>query len=158
MVAVLFVCLGNICRSPAAEGVLRNIVSKDTKFVDVTVESCGMGDWHIGHLPDERMRDAAKTRGIVLSSRARQFQSDFFDHYDYILASDNEVLNSLYYHAKSPAQKSKIHLMTSFSPTYKGQEIPDPYYLGTSAFDLVLDMLEDCCEGLLKDIEKNKPQ
>lgn len=154
MVAVLFVCLGNICRSPAAEGVLRHLAAKDQQFSDLVVESCGVGDWHLGHLPDERMRDAAKLRGIALTSRARQFKSDFFEKYDYILVSDKEVLNHLYYHAKDPAYKSKIHLMTQFSSSYKGQEIPDPYYLGSSAFDLVLDMLEDSCEGLLAHIAK----
>lgn len=154
MVAVLFVCLGNICRSPAAEGVLKHMAAKDG--VDLVVESCGMGDWHIGHLPDERMRDASMTRGIVLSSKARQFQRSFFDRFDYILVSDHEVLNHLYRYADDPGHKAKIHLMTAFSPSYKGQEIPDPYYLGSAAFDLVLDMLEDSCEGLLKAIEKKQ--
>lgn len=156
MVAVLFVCLGNICRSPAAEGVLRHMAAKDARFSELRVESCGMGAWHLGHLPDERMRDAAKIRGVALASRARQFKPDFFDQYDYILASDKEVLNQLFYHAQDANQKSKIHLMTNFSSLYKGQEIPDPYYHGSSAFDLVLDMLEDSCEGLLNHIVKKQ--
>lgn len=150
MVAVLFVCLGNICRSPAAEGILRHVAQKDPLFQDITIRSCGIGDWHIGQLPDERMREAAKTRGITLTSRAAQFQPEFLDEYDYILAADHEVLKGLYQVAKNPEHKSKIQLITAFSGSYRGQEIPDPYCAGIAAFDLVLDMLEDSCEGFLE--------
>ncbi len=158
MTAILFVCLGNICRSPAAEGVLRHLVSEKLDDQKLRIESCGVGDWHLGHLPDERMRDAAKTRGIILSSRAKQFQREYFDEFDYILAADKEVLNSLYKYAKEPHQKAKIHLITAFSKSYRDQEIPDPYYQGYSAFDLVLDMLEDSCEGLLQKITQSQTE
>lgn len=153
MPSVLFVCLGNICRSPAAEGLLRHLHSKRQKDLDLHIESCGIGDWHLGHLPDERMRDAAKARGIILSSRAQQFKPVHFERFDYILAADKEVMSDLYYFAKTPEHKAKIHLITDFSGTYSGQEIPDPYYEGGLAFELVLDMLEDSCEGLLSHID-----
>lgn len=154
MPSVLFVCLGNICRSPAAEGILR--ATAEIQGVDLHVESCGIGDWHIGQLPDERMRDAAKARGVILSNRAQQFKPNFFDRFDYILAADKEVQNDLYYFAKTPEQKAKIHLITDFSGSYSGEEIPDPYYLGEGAFETVLDMLEDSCNGLIEHMRKQK--
>lgn len=154
MISVLFVCLGNICRSPAAEGVLRHLVTKAGKKDQFHIQSCGIGDWHIGHLPDERMRHSAESRGLVLSSRAQQFKLKFFDSFDYIFASDHEVLNALYQHAKTPAQKAKVHLMTVYSHSYRDQEIPDPYYLGEGDFEVVLDMLEDSCEGFLEHLNK----
>lgn len=152
MASVMFVCLGNICRSPAAEGMLRHLAAKSN--LDIEVRSSGMGDWHIGHFPDERMRDASKARGITLSMRAQKFHPKFFDEFDYILAADKEVLRDLYRVATNPEHKAKIHMITAFSPVYKDEEIPDPYYQGNGAFNLVLDMLEDSCEGLIEEIRK----
>ncbi len=152
MPSVMFVCLGNICRSPAAEGMLRQMAAKTN--LDIEVRSSGMGDWHIGHFPDERMRDAAKARGMTLSMRAQQFQPHFFEEFDYILAADKEVLRDLHRLALTPEAKAKIHMITAFSPSYKDEEIPDPYYQGEGAFNLVLDMLEDSCEGLIEEIRK----
>lgn len=149
MPSVMFVCLGNICRSPAAEGLLRHIALRDPIGEVLYIESSGLGDWHIGQLPDERMRVAAKNRGIVLSSRAQQFKHAFLDRFDLILAADNQILKDLYQYAKTPDHKAKIHLITNFSSSYQGQEIPDPYYQGEAGFELVLDMIEDSCEGLL---------
>jgi protein-tyrosine phosphatase len=155
MVAVLFVCLGNICRSPAAEGILRSLSQKDPQYKKMTIKSCGIGDWHIGQHPDERMREAATTRGVNLTSRAQQFKLSFFDEFDYIFAADNEVLNDLYRYAKNPEHKSKVQLMTAYSSSYHNHEIPDPYCHGTAAFDYVLDMLEDSCEAFLNHLHKN---
>lgn len=154
MTAVLFVCLGNICRSPAAEAILRHQAIKDERTKELHIRSCGLGSWHLGHLPDARMQEVAKRRGINMFSRAQQFQAEFFDRFDYILAADNEVLNVLYQYAPNPEHKSKLHLITAFSSSYKGQEVPDPYYGGEAGFELVLDMLEDSCEGLLQQIKK----
>lgn len=151
---VLFVCLGNICRSPAGEGILKHLVAQDTSL-NLFVMSCGIGDWHVGQGPDWRIREASSARGIVLNGRAQQFQKAFLDQFDYILASDHEVLRDLHRYAQTPEQKSKISLMTHYSHTYKGQEIPDPYYGGSGGFDLVLDMLQDSCEGLLEHIRKS---
>lgn len=154
MVAVLFVCLGNICRSPAAQGLLVHAAAKTHGLQGLHVESCGMGDWHVGQLPDERIREAAKERGVVLTSRAQVFHPSFFSRFDYILAADLEVLHGLHGHAESPEHKVKVHLITTFSEAYKNEEIPDPYYGGEAAFELVLDMLEDSCNGLVQHLLK----
>ncbi len=152
---ILFVCMGNICRSPAAEGVLKHIISRE-KHPDIEVESCGVGDWHIGQAPDLRMQESAKARGIALTSRAKQFNTLFFESFDHILVSDHEVMKFLYSYAKTPEHKAKLSLMTEFSANYRGQEVPDPYYEPDAAFDLVLDMLEDSCAGLLQHIHQKK--
>jgi protein-tyrosine phosphatase len=153
-IRILFVCMGNICRSPAGEGILRAMVNQDPSL-KIYVESCGIGDWHLGQAADKRMQEAAKERGIVLTTKAKQLQHAFFEQFDYILAADNEVLKYLYHYAKSPEQKAKIFLMTAFSSLYKGQEVPDPYYQPNGAFGLVLDILEDSCRGLLEYIRQS---
>jgi len=150
--AVLFVCLGNICRSPAAEAILRHLAENEN--VNVHIESCGLGDWHEGSLPDERMRGASKNRGFILSSRAQKIQLEFFDKFDLIFAADHKVLNELYKFADKPEHKAKMHFITHFSKAYKDLEVPDPYYGGDAGFENVLDMLEDSCEGILKHIKK----
>lgn len=156
MVAIMFVCLGNICRSPAGEGMLKHLLENTDSFEDANIESSGIGDWHVGQLPDSRMRKAALKRGVTLTSRAQVFKPEHFEKFDYILAADHEVLNDLYRYARTPEEKSKVHLVTAFSRSYRQQEIPDPYYGGASDFELVLDMLEDSCEGLIQEI-KQKP-
>ena len=100
------------------------------------------------------MQEAAKGRGISLTSRAQQFQYIFFDSFDYILVADKEVLKYLYRYAKTAEHKAKLFLMTAFSSIYSGQEVPDPYYQADGAFELVLDMLEESCQGLLRHIRK----
>ena len=161
-IRVLFVCMGNICRSPAAEGILKHFAQHYPQ-IQVEVESCGIGDWHLGSSPDHRMLESSKARGIYLTSKARQFQKSHLEQFDYILASDIEIRNTLYHSALSPEHKAKIGLMTDYSPLHKGEDIPDPYYqAGGGAFELVLDMLEDSCVGLLKHLaiqegkDKNK--
>lgn len=150
-IRILFVCMGNICRSPAGEGLLKHLAAQDTSL-KIYAESCGIGDWHIGQAPDRRIQEASAVRGITLMGLAQQFQRSFLDRFDYILAADKEVLNFLYHYAKHPDQKSKISLMTAFASIYQGEEIPDPYYKSDGAFELVLDMLEDSCHGLLQHI------
>lgn len=156
MVSVLFVCLGNICRSPAAEGVLRHKTIKDAELQDMVIRSCGMGSWYIGQLPDDRIRSAAKSRGIELISRAQLFDPKFLDEFDYIFAADHEVLHHLYRYARTPEQKSKIHLFTAYSSCYPNQVIPDPFYQGDAAFDYILDIIEDACEGFITHLKKNR--
>lgn len=152
-ISIMFVCMGNICRSPAGEGVMKQIALRE-ELLSYHVESSGIGDWHCGQPPDARIQEAAQLRGINLTSVAQQFQDSFLDCFDYILAADQEVLNSLKAYAKTPEHKSKIHLMTAFSSIYKGLEIPDPYYEPHRAFEIVLDMLEDSCNGLAEHIRK----
>ncbi len=154
MPSILFVCLGNICRSPAAEGVMLHQL-KDSGL-DVHVESCGLGDWHKGKLPDPRMREASKLRGIVLTSRAQAFRQEFFDQFDYILAADQSVMNQLHEWGTIPEHKAKIHLITQFSPLFSEKEVPDPYYADQAQFVYVLDMLEDACKGLVEHLSKTQ--
>lgn len=153
---VLFVCLGNICRSPAAEGILRKLIEKEGLSDKIIVTSCGLGDWHLGQLPDYRIRQAAAERGITLTTRAKPFLSNYLDEFDYVLCADQEVIDQVHQYAKNPHQKSKIRLMTHFAKAFKGRSIPDPYYAGDSAFDHILDILEDACSGLLEELKKQK--
>lgn len=150
MAQILFVCLGNICRSPAAEGILRHRLSNEPSLRHIEVQSCGLGDWHLGRLPDLRIQEAALRRGISLTSRAQPFLLEFFDKFDLILTVDREVLNTLLQHAKTLEHKNKLHLITKFSTQFRDQDIPDPYYAGDGQFDYVLDMIEDACEGLIQ--------
>ncbi|MDF2576880.1 MAG: wzb [Chlamydiales bacterium] len=154
-ISVLFVCLGNICRSPAGEAILkyklRNFPQLDQL---VHVESCGTGGWHIGELPDSRMRAAAAKRHIPMTSSAQQFKSIFFDQFDYILAADHSVLETLQSYTSKKEYLDKIQLINRFNPNleYYMQEVPDPYYGGDEGFDHVLDMLDSACDGLIKEL------
>lgn len=154
----LFVCLGNICRSPAGEGILLNLAKNRGCLEQLHVESCGTGDWHLGRLPDARMSRAAKKRGLSLTSRAQQFKQSFFDRFDYILAADQSVLEDLKLLSRAQEDRDKIFLMSRFSQKYRDQDIPDPYYGGESGFEHVLDMLEDSCEGILDHVFENMPK
>ncbi len=154
MPSVMFVCLGNICRSPAAEGILRKQASELVPPFSIHVESSGIGDWFVGRQPDQRMREAALLRGFNLNSRAQQFRMDFFEQFDYILVADIEVLSVLKRYAHGTNHQLKIHLMTAFSHQYRGEEVPDPYYFGTNAFERVLDILEESCRSLLEHLQQ----
>lgn len=151
-IRVLFVCLGNICRSPAAEGILKHLL-QEVPDLKVYVESCGLDQWHVGRSPDARMTAKAASRGFYLEGKAQLFDPSFFHAFDYILAADQEVLQTLYDYAQ-PHHKSKIYLMTHFSTLYKGKDVPDPYY--NEGFDKVMDILEDSCKGFIKHLIKNK--
>ncbi|MFT4551537.1 MAG: protein-tyrosine phosphatase [Chlamydiales bacterium] len=151
-IAVMFVCLGNICRSPAGEGILKDLAEKGGYSNKLHVESCGTGNWHIGSLPDSRMREAASKRGIDLSSRAQEFRGAFFGKFDYILAADNHILQELLSLAGDDESKGKLYLINDFSKSFKGQDVPDPYYGGDQGFEKVLDMFEEACAGLLATI------
>jgi low molecular weight protein-tyrosine phosphatase len=148
MTSILFVCLGNICRSPAAEGMLRKMV-QERELKPFHIESRGLGDWHIGQLPDERMREAARDRDIILSMQAQQIKPEDFEEFDHLFAASHTVLVELLQLARTAEQKSKVKLMTAYSKSYPNQDIPDPYYKDAADFELVLDMLEDACHGIL---------
>ena len=150
MIRILFVCMGNICRSPAGAAILRHLVDSSRQDDKVKVDSCGLADWCRGDPPDERMVEALQIRGIGLEGRAKPFTLQFLDEFTHVLAVDREVLTQLHRYAKTPQQKSKIVLLTAFSVRYPEQDVPDPYGGGQQAFELVLDMLEDACEGFLK--------
>lgn len=152
--AVLFVCTGNICRSPTAEGVFRRLIATSGLEQCIRIESAGTHAYHVGHPPDSRAVSAAARRGYDLSGlRARQVVDADFAVFDYVLAMDEDNLALL--RARAPAKwQAKPQLLLDFSARYRGAEVPDPYYGGSVGFELVLDMVEDGASGLLEHIRK----
>lgn len=147
--SVLFVCTGNICRSPTADGILRQLVSSAQLDGKVEVDSAGTQDYHTGQAPDRRALQHAKRRGYDLSTlRARQVESEDFHRHDLILAMDRSHLAILDRRCP-PEHKHKLRLCLEFAPQAKTQEVPDPYYGGEEGFEHVLDLIEDACRGLL---------
>jgi protein tyrosine phosphatase len=155
-VAVLFVCLGNICRSPTAHGLFRQLVAEHNLSHCIEIESAGTSGWHIDEPPDPRSVSAAKSRGCDISDlRGRKFEAVDFNHYDYILAMDTANLDHLI--ELCPAGYSgEVKLFLDYSSQAKYREVPDPYHGGTKGFELVLDLIEDGCNGLLNTIKKEK--
>ena len=149
---LLFVCMGNICRSPTAEGVMRRLV-RDAGLDDrIEIDSAGTGGWHVGSPPDERATAAAGRRGIALGGAARQFDPADFDRFDLILARDGSNLQDLVRQAPSGAAARKVRLLREYDPASAGGpdlDVPDPYYGDGDGFDLVLDQVEAACRGLL---------
>lgn len=154
---ILFVCLGNICRSPAAEGVLRDMAARRGMDEMVDIDSAGTYAGHTGDMPDYRMRAAALSRGYVLTHRARQVrESDFFD-FDIIVAMDDSNYHNLFRLAPTPESREKIFRMAEFFTSHaEWSHVPDPYYEGHEGFELVLDMLEDGCAEMLRRISQQE--
>ena len=154
MKSVLFICLGNICRSPTAEGVFRKIVAQANLTHEIDVDSAGTSNWHIGHGPDSRAISSALSRGIDISAlKARQVTVQDLVDYDYILAMDNQNLKNLMTIAdEASVNNSHIKLLLSYADRYNETEVPDPYYGGDQGFNEVLDMIENASQGLLKTI------
>lgn len=147
---VLFVCLGNICRSPSAEAVFRALVEKEGLSEDFEIDSAGTSGWHEGEPADQRMQKHAGRRGYRLTSLSRPVKPETdFKEFDYIVAMDIENLEELRQMAPDMRHVKKLHLMTDFSRHLYYDGIPDPYYGGDEGFELVLDLLEDAGEGLL---------
>ncbi|GLS26447.1 low molecular weight protein-tyrosine-phosphatase [Marinibactrum halimedae] len=154
-IKVLFVCLGNICRSPTAEGVFRHYVEKAGKSHWINIDSAGTGGWHIGASPDPRAQEAASQRGYSLSSiTARQVSLKDFSEFDYILAMDNDNLSNLRALASETSFHGHLGLFLDFAKETSHREVPDPYYGGDAGFVLVLDLIEQASEGLLQAIER----
>lgn len=148
-VSILFVCLGNICRSPAAEGVMQAIADSRDASDRFTLDSAGTGNYHIGDLPDNRMRVHARRRGYELTHRCRQVTESDFDRFDMIIAMDRSNLDNLRRLAPTPEAEDKIVEMAAFvSKAMRCYAIPDPYYEGAEGFELVLDLLESGCDNL----------
>lgn len=148
---ILFVCLGNICRSPSAEAVFKGIVKKAGLENEYFIDSAGTGAWHVGKPADKRMRKHASLRNYDLTSIGRQFDPDTdFDEFDMIIGMDDENIETLKELARNEVDIKKIHKMTDFSKEWRYTEVPDPYYGGEEGFELVLDLLEDACVGLLE--------
>lgn len=151
--SILFVCLGNICRSPAAEGIMRSIASDS----DITIDSAGTGGYHIGQLPDKRMRIHASQRGLRLDHHCRQVSPSDFEDFDLIIGMDGSNIANLRRIAPSPEAEKKIHAMAEyFNPSTHWDHVPDPYYEGAEGFELVLDLLEEGCQNLLNQITTEK--
>lgn len=150
---LLFVCLGNICRSPAAEGIMKAIAERNGLQNVIEVDSAGTSGWHEGELPDERMRAHGERRGFDFSSHARKFRKSDFEKYNYIIVMDDKNYENVKLMADNKSQVDKIKKMSEFFIQYKHHDdIPDPYYGGSAGFELVLDLLEDACEGLIHKI------
>jgi protein-tyrosine phosphatase len=154
-VRLLFVCLGNICRSPTAEGVMRHLVAEHDLEHAVEIDSAGTGSWHVGHPPDERATGAARERGIELGGRARQFDVADFEAFDLILAMDRANYDELHARAPQDGARERVRLLREFDPDAVAAaelEVPDPYYGGPEGFDDVLDLVTRACEGLLDEV------
>jgi protein-tyrosine phosphatase len=148
--SVCFVCLGNICRSPTAEAVMRHLVREAGLESQIAVASAGTGTWHLDEPPDSRARAAAHGRGIRMEGRARQFSIDDFDRFDYIVSMDARVLTALKGLARSDDERARVHNFRSFdSLSPSDAPVPDPYYGGPDGFEDVLDICEAGCRGLL---------
>jgi len=154
-ISVLFVCLGNICRSPAAEAIFISLLEKKGLTDDFSVDSAGTGSWHIGKKADYRMRMAAKRRDINILSRARQIISKDFDEFNYILAMDDSNfrnIQDLKNRTASATDFASIKKIQDFRSVFNEQEVPDPYFGGDEGFDYVIDILEDSVNGFLESI------
>lgn len=157
MVRVLFVCLGNICRSPTAEGIFAHLVTQAGLVDSIEIDSAGTGAWHTGERADRRARETAARRGIELMSRARAVVPADFEHFDYIVAMDRSNRDNLLEQAP-PEHAHKVVMMRSFDPTAQPeQEVPDPYYGGDDGFENVCDLVTRACEGLLADVRSRLP-
>jgi protein-tyrosine phosphatase len=152
-IKVLFVCLGNICRSPSAEAIFRGFVNKKNLGDLFKIDSAGTSGYHQGEPADARMRRHASKRGYQLTSLSRKFDPvKDFDCFDFIIAMDRDNLHDLRQMARSSKDEEKLFLMTDFSSDYDYDHVPDPYYGGDQGFELVIDLLEDASGGLFKHI------
>jgi protein-tyrosine phosphatase len=144
---ILMVCLGNICRSPLAEGILKHKIRE--KGLDWFVDSAGTGGWHAGELPDRRSIKIAQKYGIdITDQKARQFKTADLDNFDVVLAMDSANLKDLKSYAKHPQQKEKIQLIMNFARPQSNEEVPDPYY--DNRFQLVYELLNEACDGVIE--------
>ena len=147
--------MGNICRSPTAEGVMRHLLREQGLEDEIQIDSAGTGGWHAGDPPDRRATAAARRRGIVLEGAARKVTAADFDDYDLLLAADRENLADLRAIAPSDEARAKVRLLREFDPGSAGApdlDVPDPYYGGPDGFEDVLDLVEAACRGLLAEV------
>jgi protein-tyrosine phosphatase len=154
-VRVLFVCLGNICRSPTAEAVLKGLVRDAGLEGDVEVHSAGTGPWHLGEPPDARSVRAAATRGVVLDGEARQVAAGDFEDFDLLVAMDRENRDALLALAPDDDARAKVRMLREFDPESAARgdlDVPDPFYGGADGFERVLDVVDAGARGLLADL------
>jgi protein-tyrosine phosphatase len=156
LVSVLFVCMGNICRSPIAQGVFEAVIRDEGLESQIFVDSAGTGSWHIGELPDARGRESAKRRGYDLDSqRARRLGPEDCEKFDYIIAMDGDNYRTA--SALCRSSKTEVRLLLDYAPDSPTREVPDPYYGGPDGFERVLDLVESSMKGLLHDIRERHP-
>lgn len=148
--SVLFVCLGNICRSPLAEGVFLHLVEREGLQDHFAVDSAGTGAWHVGERPDRRSVAIAAKHGVDLPGRARQVTPEDLSRFDHVLAMDRENLAAL--EAMADGDGARISLLRAYDPSGEGDEVPDPYYGGDNGFQVVYDMVLRSCERLLEEL------
>ncbi len=146
---VCFVCLGNICRSPTAEGVFQHIVNRDGLSALVEVDSAGTAAYHVGEPANSKSRMIAEQNGVSLNSKARKFEYSDFDYFDLVIAMDNENLRDLQRLDRKSRYRDKIFLLRDFDPVPGDKEVPDPYYGGINGFELVFEIVMRSCESLL---------
>lgn len=153
-VKVLFVCMGNICRSPTAEGVFRHLVREAQLEGRIETDSAGTHAYHVGEPPDTRAMATAEARGVMLHDlRARKVTVEDFALFDYVLAMDQANLAALQ-ELCPPGAESRLHLFMDFAADYPEQEVPDPYYGGATGFERVFDMVDEAAQGLLAEIRR----
>ena len=148
--SVLFVCLGNICRSPLAEGVFRHLVEEAGLADRFEIDSAGTGGWHVGERPDARAQMVASQHGVALECRARQVTAEDLLHFDYVVAMDRENLRALERMAASVGSDAEVRLLRDYDPGADADEVPDPYYGGASGFETVYEMVQRACQALLE--------
>jgi protein-tyrosine phosphatase len=154
-VRLSFVCLGNICRSPTAEAVMRHLIKKEGLQEKILLDSAGLGDWHLGEARDARSQAVGRRRGIPLEGVARQFSAPDFARFDYVLAMDRQNRDGLLRIAPDAEARAKVRLLRSFDPAAPPDaEVPDPYYGGPQGFDEVFDICLQACEGLLAQLRR----
>jgi protein-tyrosine phosphatase len=152
---LLFVCLGNICRSPTAEGVMRALVTRAGLDGSIELDSAGTGSWHVGSPPDARAAAAAAGRGMPLNGAARQVRPEDFQRFDLLIAMDRANRRELLRLASGAEQRAKVRLLREFDPASAGAEdldVPDPYYGAPGGFEEVFDLVQAACEGLLEQL------
>ena len=155
-VRVLFVCMGNICRSPLAEGVFRELVEKSGLGDRIDIDSAGIGSWHVGELADPRTRAVAEARGLRLTSRARQVAFEDLDSFDLVVAMDEENLRGLEQLRARVAPRAEVRRLREFEDTADDLDVPDPYCGGDDGFERVHDMVERACAGLLEHVRRTR--
>ena len=156
MVKILFVCMGNICRSPTAEGVFRHKAVEAGYEDDIHIDSAGTIAYHVGNTPDQRATEAARQRGIDLSSqRARRVESKDFEEFDYVIAMDSDNRYDLEAICP-PGLEDRLHMFLKFARNSRQTDVPDPYYGGNRGFETVLDLIEDASEGLLQHLKDKR--
>lgn len=150
---LLFVCLGNICRSPSAENIMNHLLAQKGLTEQIICDSAGTSSYHIGSAPDPRMTKAAAKRGIQMTGKARQFEKADFENFDLILAMDRYNYRDILKLDPQNLYQNKVELMCNYASQFLDRDVPDPYYGGADGFDYVIDLLLNCCDNLLESID-----